>query len=180
MYGMEGHLFTVISILWVVCCGGISSRRGRVAHLRATDDKALLIQRFFPQFLMFPDNPLIYLFIYSFLAPSYLCPSVITPESISAFTVRSLPSIPVKRRCHPLSFWACGLLILILSPSGLLTPQWSLRLLWNSRAYNRGNCWPLRAYRPPWLILFRRTCAVVPTFGFEILVHPFPLQSNSA
>lgn len=42
VYGMRRRLFTVISVLRVVCCGGIvGSRRGRVAHLRATDDKAL-------------------------------------------------------------------------------------------------------------------------------------------
>jgi len=42
VYGRRGRLFTVISILRVVCCGRIvGSRRGRVAHLRATDDKAL-------------------------------------------------------------------------------------------------------------------------------------------
>ena len=41
MYGMRGGLFTVISILRGVCYGRIvSSGRGRVAHLRTTDDKA--------------------------------------------------------------------------------------------------------------------------------------------
>jgi hypothetical protein len=41
-YGMRGKLFKVVSILRFVCYGGIvGSRRGRVAHLRATDDKAL-------------------------------------------------------------------------------------------------------------------------------------------
>jgi len=39
--GMRGGFFTVISILRGVCYGRIvSSGRGRVAHLRATDDKA--------------------------------------------------------------------------------------------------------------------------------------------
>lgn len=38
--GMRGGLFTVISILRGVCYGSIvSSGRGRVAHLRVTDDK---------------------------------------------------------------------------------------------------------------------------------------------
>jgi hypothetical protein len=41
VYGMRGGLFTVISILRGVCYGRIvSSGRGRVAHLRTTDDKA--------------------------------------------------------------------------------------------------------------------------------------------
>ena len=40
MHGMRGGLFTVISILRGVCYGRIVSRRGRVAHLRATDDEA--------------------------------------------------------------------------------------------------------------------------------------------
>jgi len=41
VHGMRGGLFTVISILRGVCYGRIvSSGRGRVAHLRVTDDKA--------------------------------------------------------------------------------------------------------------------------------------------
>ena len=42
MYG-RGRLFTVISILRVVVCYGriVRSRGGRVAHLVATDEKAL-------------------------------------------------------------------------------------------------------------------------------------------
>jgi hypothetical protein len=44
VYGMRGGLFTVISILRGVCYGRIvSSGRGRVAHLRVTDDKAGLV-----------------------------------------------------------------------------------------------------------------------------------------
>jgi hypothetical protein len=62
-YGMEG-LFTVISILRVVCCGGIGSRRGRVPHLRATDDKAKGLpinfdSSLFHNGLVWSDNPLI-------------------------------------------------------------------------------------------------------------------------
>jgi hypothetical protein len=46
VYGMRGGLFTVISILRGVCYGRIvSSGRGRVAHLRVTDDKAGLSLR---------------------------------------------------------------------------------------------------------------------------------------
>jgi hypothetical protein len=43
VYGMRGRLFTVISILRVVVCYGriVRSRGGRVAHLVATDEKAL-------------------------------------------------------------------------------------------------------------------------------------------
>jgi hypothetical protein len=41
VYGMRGGLFTVISILRDVCYGRIvGSGRGRVTHLRTTDDKA--------------------------------------------------------------------------------------------------------------------------------------------
>jgi hypothetical protein len=40
VYGMRGGLFTVISILRGVCYGMVVSGRGRVAHLRTTDDKA--------------------------------------------------------------------------------------------------------------------------------------------
>jgi hypothetical protein len=41
VYGMRGGLFTVISILRGVCYGRIvGSGRGRVTHLRTTDDKA--------------------------------------------------------------------------------------------------------------------------------------------
>ena len=70
VYGMEGHLFTVISILRVVCCGGISSRRGRVAHLRATDDKAKVNRLLSSLSLILLDNPLLLLFIYQFNSAS--------------------------------------------------------------------------------------------------------------
>src|SRR6266852_2318995 len=51
VHGMRGGLFTVISILRGVCYGRIvSSRRGRVAHLRVTDDKAApSLFSFFPR-----------------------------------------------------------------------------------------------------------------------------------
>ena len=119
VYGMGGHLFTVISILRVVCCRGIGSRRGRVAHLRTTDDKAKVNRLLSTLSLILSDNPLMSNFIYS--ASSFLCTSG-----------------------GDTTLFLFGIVALILSkdPSGLLTPQFS-SLLRNSRAYNRGNCWPL-------------------------------------
>lgn len=56
VHGMRGGLFTVISILRGVCYGRIvSSGRGRVAHLRVTDDKAGLVSR--PINSLFPRQP---------------------------------------------------------------------------------------------------------------------------
>ena len=86
VYGMGGHLFTVISILRVVCCRGIGSRRGRVAHLRTTDDKAKVNRLLSTLSLILSDNPLMSNFIYS----------------------ASLLPLHLRRRYNPLSFRDCG------------------------------------------------------------------------
>jgi hypothetical protein len=57
VHGMRGGLFTVISILRGVCYGRIvSSGRGRVAHLRVTDDKGCSSRINFPSLFPAPTR----------------------------------------------------------------------------------------------------------------------------
>ena len=99
VYGMRGGLFTVISILRGVCYGRIvSSGRGRVAHLRVTDDKAA------------PPNQFSLLF---FPAPT-LCLALVcldNPPFVSKSPTLILSRSLARQKCHspsshPLSFLA--------------------------------------------------------------------------
>ncbi len=121
--GMRGKLFTVISILRVVCRGGIlSSRRGRVAHLRAsaTDDKALVTLSISLSFsstttstpatmalfaLVFMITPYYFLFIYLISVVSSLnCVILISPLSnpiaLSVYFIRADPHLIVSPSLH--------------------------------------------------------------------------------
>jgi hypothetical protein len=121
VYGMRGGLFTVISILRGVCYGRIvSSGRGRVAHLRVTDDKAGLVSLRINS--LSRANSLV--------AP---CLSPNNPPFVSSSPTLIL-SRPLARRPVPQP---------VLPFLGPRVRQYTLPR--NSRASTRRNCWPFES-----------------------------------
>lgn len=124
VYGMRGGLFTVISILRGVCYGRIvSSGRGRVAHLRVTDDKAGLVS----------------LRINSLSRANNLVCSLFGHISQQISHSNSLP-VPWRdpsTQCHSPSFRGPRIHIL-LCPATPSLPR-------NYRASTRRNCWPFES-----------------------------------